>query len=392
MLQALIADGLILADGKDYLPQTPIFIEGGRIVSFAGDIEAVENKIVLNGFTLMPGLIDAHVHLVCSPDEPDLSSAHRLPVEALLLRALANAQAALRAGITSLRDCGSRGFIPRWLKEASAAGQIALPRIQLSGPPITTTAGHLADMGMAADDAPGLQKAVRQVAAGGADFVKVIATGGGLTPGSNVRRAQYSLEEMEAAVREAARLEKKVAVHAHGTEGIRNSVRAGVHSVEHCTWLGPQDGYEYDESLEDEIVRRGIYISHTIAFERVVPDADWQKTRSEGPGIPYRFYRQALDRGASLVIASDAGIPRTRFEEYPRSLEVAVKLMNLSPLEAIRAATKTPARMLGWERDLGTLDIGKYADLIAVPGNPLEDITSLRRAAMVMLGGVRVNP
>ena len=383
---------LIDGTGRPPMRDAAVLIDEGivRAVGGADDLLAGEEGaevLDVKAGTVLPGLIDAHVHLVFNEAQTCVAQLLEAPDAALALYAIRNAQSALCAGVTTVRDCGDRGGVTFSLRRAVEEGDVSGPRIVASGPPITSTAGHLHYMGVEADTADELRKGVRSLVKAGSDFVKVCGTGGGMTPGSNVRAAQYSAEELNEVVRDAHRLERRVAAHLHGTEGIRNAAIAGIDSLEHCSWNGHEAGYDYDDEAVRMIADKGLYICHTIAGERHVTEEDAERTRREGPEIPWLFHRKAFDAGAKFVVGGDDGIPGTFFRDFPRSLEVAVKRIGLSPMDAIRSATSVAAEMLGLNREIGTVEVGKRADLLVVDGDPSEDIAALRQTAWVMRDG-----
>jgi imidazolonepropionase-like amidohydrolase len=352
----------------------------------------------LPGKTLLPGLIDAHVHLTF-----DAAPTHRQVCERvaredesyLLLGALHNAQTLLSCGITTARDCGDRGWLSFTLRRVLEEELFAGPRLLCSGPPITTTGGHLHFCGNEIDTIDEIRRAVRVAAKRGADFIKICATGGMMTPGSHPRRAQYSVAELKAAVDEAHRLGRRVAAHVLGTEGIAAALEAGVDTLEHCTWLAADEKSDLDfqPALARELGRRGVWWSHTIlgAHRALLPD----RAASEGeqeqqlPALREAMvrYRATLDAGARMMITSDAGVQGTYFDAFVESLEVAVLGMGVSPLAAIEACTRVPSEALGLAEEIGTLVPGRRADILVVEGDPSRDIRALRAVSLVLRDG-----
>lgn len=341
---------------------------------------------------ILPGLVDAHVHLVCSAGDDPLSDLLRDDADALLLRATHNAQVALCAGITTLRDCGGPRRTVLSLRNAINAGIIMGPHILASGIPITITGGQSYWLGLEADTTEELLKAARTMAREGADFFKVMATGGAMTPGSNPRAPQYSTAELAVVVAEGQRLGKKVAVHVHGTAGIRNAVAAGVDTLEHCSWLAPVDGLEFDEHLVGEIARRGIHVDPTLmtGYRALTNDqgltADQQR--------PYALrqerlscYRKMIRAGVKFLAGTDAGVAHIPPDSLAQNIALLVHELGISPMAAIQAATQRSAEALGLVAETGTIQPGKRADLILVEGNPTQDTDALRRVRWVVCNG-----
>jgi imidazolonepropionase-like amidohydrolase len=386
----LKARWLIDGTGAPPIAEAALLAQDGRVeavgprASVPAPTEAEE--IDLGTCTLLPGLIDAHVHLVGDPRPGSLMGTQHESDEWLLLRAAANARAALAAGLTTVRDCGGRGALIISLAKAVAAGMIPGPRIVSCGAPITTTGGHCYFFGLEAEGIEGVQRAVRQMHKAGADFIKVMVTGGGLTPGSNTRRSQYSLAELQAIAEDAHRLGKRVAGHVHGTEGIRRAVAAGFDTLEHCSWLAAQGpGRDYDEEVVREIIGQGIYVCRTIAgFERAPLE---EATPGHRLWPDYEVFRRMVKAGVKLAAGSDAGIDETPISGFAYTLETMAGFGGMSPEAVLASATRVAAEAIGLADQIGTLEVGKRADAIAVEGNPWEDLRALRRVAVVIRDG-----
>jgi len=348
------------------------------------------------GCTLLPGLIDCHTHLVFSASDRALDDAIHDSDETLLLRGLANAQAELRCGVTTLRDCGGRGFLTVSLRDAIKRGIVSGPRILAAAMPITTTGGHLNFCGLEADGVHEVIKATRRLCKGGVDFIKVMATGGGMTPGTNPRAPQFSVEELSAIVAEARRLGgRHVAAHCHATAGIRNAVEAGIRTIEHCSWLHPVDGLEFDPKTVERMVEKGTYVSLTMGSERAAikpPEqlAEWQRRAAESWEPHFDLLRRTVRGGVRFIASSDAGVSRTFFEEYPLTLEVMVSRLDIAPMEAIRATTGRAAEALGIADQVGALLPGRRGDVAVFEGDPLADIRALRNVRAVFRDGATV--
>ena len=393
-----------LIDGSGAPP-----IDDGAVVVVDGEITAVGPAGNLNlptgpevrvfdypDCTLLPGLIDCHTHLLFSASDQALDDAIHDSDETLLLRGLANAQAELRCGVTTLRDCGGRGFLTLSLRDGIKRGLVTGPRILAAAMPITTTGGHLNFCGLEADGVPEAIKATRRLCKGGVDFIKVMATGGGMTPGTNPRAPQFSAEELSAIVAEAQRLGgRHVAAHCHATQGIRNAVEAGIRTIEHCSWLHPVDGLEFDPRTVERMVEKGTYVSLTMGSERaaIKPDdqlADWQRRAVSNFGPHFDLLRRTVRGGVRFIASSDAGVSRTFFGEYPLTLEVMVSCLDIAPMEAIRATTGRAADALGIANLVGALLPGRRGDAVVVEGEPLSDIRALRDVRAVYRDGAVV--
>lgn len=393
MLKAIQGGSIINGKGGIPIPNGLILLDGNRIEAIGSrdslPIPHNAEVIDLGTATLLPGLIDTHVHLVMNAKEDCVTSlAHKSAVESVV-EAAANARRALRGGVTTVRDCADVFGVTLTLKRAIDAGELEGPRILACGLPITTTAGHLHYMGISADSTEEVLKAVRTVVTMGVDWVKVCATGGGLTPGSNVRRAQYSAETLTALVQDAHRLGRKVAAHAHGTEGILHCAIAGTDSIEHCSWMEEGEGHRYDKDAVDLIRKKGLYVSHTITGPRTGSPEEVEELLNSELGERFALLRRTLEEGVPMVISSDAGVPDTRFEDFTGGLVIAVLCCGFSPMGAIIASTSRAAEMLGMENRIGSLEPGKRADILAVDGDPLQDISAIRRIVGVFKDGER---
>jgi imidazolonepropionase-like amidohydrolase len=350
----------------------------------------------LSRFTVLPGLIDAHTHLTFSPYLMGYRSlAVSVPREALL--GARNARVTLAAGFTTVRNVGASGYADIALRDAINAGDVPGPRILASGPALGITGGHCDENLLApefhffsegvANGVPAVMAKVREDMKYGADLIKFCATGGVLSKGDNAELEQYSPEEMQAIVREAHRLGRKVAAHAHGAQGIKDAVLAGVDSIEHGSFIDEQD--------IQLMKQRGTYLVPTLYL------GDWflenyaklgltddmvAKAKLVMPAARQNVAR-AFREGVKVAFGTDAAV-------YPHGLNahefaVMVKL-GLTPLAAIQAATINAADLLGWSDRIGTLEPGKYADLIAVEGDPLQDVTTLEKVKVVLKGGEAV--
>jgi imidazolonepropionase-like amidohydrolase len=338
------------------------------------------------GATLMPGLIDGHTHLAFGGDGTPMADIAHEDTVAVQFRTLHNAQVTLASGVTTARDCGGPGFAVPAARDAIASGAFLGPRILSCAMPITTTAGHLHYCGAEADSTPELRKTVRAFAKAGVDFIKVCATGGANTPRSNIYTPQYSLEELSALVNDAHRLGLHVASHALSREGIAVSVEAGVDTVEHCTWFSPE-GVDYDSAIVARMIERGTYSGYNFSgpFEEAVDHAG-QLNPALLDDATAALRRQMRDEGAPFFVTTDAGIPRMRHGLFPLSVEVAAFHMGLSPSDALAAATCEPAKAFG-ANEIGSLEVGKRADMLVLNRDPLADLSALRDMRAVLRDG-----
>ena len=381
--------------GKTLTNQT-IIIQGDKITKVTGAVDQIMPKdatvIDLSNTTVLPGLIDAHTHVTMPTNFGYSALAISVPREALI--GARNARVTLEAGFTTIRNVGASGFSDVALRDAINAGDVPGPRMLVSGPALGITGGHCdndmlpfeyhaQDEGVA-DGVEAVQHKTREIIKYGADVIKICATGGVLSHGDNPQASQYTLEEMKAIVADAHRLGRKVAAHAHGAEGIRWASEAGVDSIEHGSYI--------DDAGIAIMKKNGTYLVPTLYL------ADWFLENAEKIGMPpdliakarevfpaaRRNVARAFAAGVKVGFGTDAAV-------YPHGLNahefaVMVKL-GLTPLQAIQAATINDADLLGWSDKVGTIEPGKWADIVAVDGDPLADVTTLERVKFVMKGG-----
>lgn len=394
---AIYAGTLIDGTGAPPVRDAAVVIADGRI-TYAGPAAAAPahdtaRRIEARDGTVLPGLIESHVHLTFNTRVEATSAAVIKQLVAdddwtIAIRAVQAAQACLAAGITTVRDCGAKGLVVLRLRDLVAEGFINGPRILACGMPITTTAGHCHWCGLEADNEQEVILAARRMARDGADFIKVMATGGGMTVNSNINEPQYSVAELAAIRKEAHRLGRRVTAHSHAGKGQRNCLDAGIDMIEHCNWHTPE-GWSFDEGLMHEIVQAGMHIGITLSGPQQAAAA---------AGTPWDELPQALrDRyetlqemramGAKIVLHSDAIAPITAYEDFPYSLVAAVLYGGFSPVEAIHASTGLPAEAIGIAGLTGTLTPGKVADVLVVDGDLGADIRAVTRTRHVLRDG-----
>jgi imidazolonepropionase-like amidohydrolase len=379
------------------LDHQAILIQDHKIekIAPAGEITPPEGATVidLGEATLLPGLIDSHVHLTSDPENSGLKGLTiSVPREAL--RGAKNARLTLLAGFTSVRNVGASGFSDVALRDSVDAGELPGPRILPSGPALGSTGGHCDETLLApefgyhdpaiADGVPAVIAKTREVIKYGAGVIKFCASGGVFSHGDLPGTTQYSPEEMSALVAEAHRQGRKVAAHAHGTDAIIEATKAGVDSIEHGSLIDDEGirvmkehgTYLVEDIYNDDfIIGQGKQVGFTeenLAKERAIG----QKQR-EG-------FRRAALAGVKIAYGTDAGV-------YPhgdnaRQFAVMVRF-GLTPVQAIQSATVNAAGLLGWSDRVGSIEPGKFADMIAVEGDPLADVTQLERVKFVMKGG-----
>ena len=330
--------------------------------------------------TIMPGLIDSHVHLGFDGG-PDPAARMRAETdEQQLVLMLRNARDLLGVGVTTARDLGARSFLGVVVRDAIASGLARGPRLVVAGPPVTVTGGHCWFMGGEADSEDDLRRIVRTHHKHGADLIKVMATGGFMTSGSAPWYAQFTTGQLAVIVAEAGRVDMAVAAHAHGLEGIRRAVAAGVTTIEHCSWVTETNERFFDEPLAAEIAERGIVVCPTINVN--APYVTELTGITVGENV-----RRMWETGVRIIAGTDAGIDNTPHHQYAGGLAAMVSLLGFSPAEVIAMATSEAAAALGLGAVTGRLAPGYEADLIVVDGDPLGDIAALGRLRRVVVRG-----
>ena len=331
------------------------------------------------GATIMPGLIDSHVHLAFDGG-PNPSARMRSETdEQQLVLMLHSARNLLGVGVTTARDLGARAYLDVVVRDAVAAGLARGPRMVVAARPITVTGGHCWFMGGEADSDDELRRMVRTHHKRGADLIKVMSTGGFMTTGSAPWYAQFTRAQLAVIVEEAGRVDKPVAAHAHGIEGIHRAVEAGVTTLEHCSFVTETNERRFDEPLAARIAERGIFVCPTINVNApYVTDLT---------GIVVGEHLKAMhEMGVRLIAGTDAGIDNTPHHQYAAGLKYLASL-GFTPAQVLAMATIEAAAGLGVERITGRLAPGYEADLIVVDGDPLTDIAVLTRLRRVIARG-----
>ena len=401
---ALRAGRLIDGTGRPPVNDVVILIQGGRITAVGRDVPvpAGAKVIDLGAATVLPGLIDSHIHLtgrhIGEGDNWEDSAVRDLP-QADAIRGVRNARLTLEAGFTTVRNVGADDFSDVALRDMIAQGVVPGPRILAGGHSLGITGGHCDTNGFrpgifdpdirrgVADGIDHVTASVRYQIKQGADVIKFCATGGVLSEGDAVGVQQYSLDEMSAIVAAAHMAERKVAAHAHGNEGIRVAVAAGVDSIEHGSTL--------DDETIATMKKRGTFLVPTLMAQEAVESQARtgiltglraEKALFIAP-IARRSFGTAVRAGVKIALGTDAGV----FPHGTNGREFRLMVDNgMDPMAAIVAGTSSAAQLLGLEAQIGTIETGKTADIIAVAGNPLDDISLLERVGFVMQAGVVV--
>jgi imidazolonepropionase-like amidohydrolase len=392
MATAFVDGCVFVGDGR-VLERATVLVEGDRIAKVsrgAVSLPRGARKVPLDGCVLFPGFIDAHIH-ICLDGSPDpMAVLDRTSDPTLALRAADLARRTLLAGVTSVRDMGGKNGVDLAIRDAIGSGLIPGPRMLASARPVVMTGGHGWQMAREADGPHEVRKAAREQIKAGADLVKLMATGGVMTPGVEPGSAQFTEEELRAGIEEARKAGRRTATHAQGAQGILNALRAGIDSIEH--------GFYLTEEAMDLMVKRGVHYVPTLSALYHI------ETRGVEAGIPafavektlriksahLDSVRRAREAGVQIAMGTDAGTPFNLHGGNLKEAELLVEMGGFSPLEALRAGTQVAAGVLGWEDRLGTVEAGKLADLVVAAGDPLGEIASLQRpesVRMVMKGG-----
>jgi imidazolonepropionase-like amidohydrolase len=381
--------------GQEPADQT-IVVEGDKIAVITPTASTPaapgDREIDLRSMTVLPGLIDVHTHLTFANDFDPYA---RLSTDSVreALNGVRFAKITLEAGFTSVRNVGASGYSDVAVRDYINAGYIPGPHMQVSGPPLSITGGHCDNNFLpaeyhatnegVADGIAAVQQHVRQNIKYGADLIKVCATGGVLSKGDDPQASQYSLDELKALVADAHRLGRKVAAHAHGAEGILFATQAGVDSIEHGTYIDADD--------IAAMKQHGTWLVPTLYL------IDWMR---ENGHLPAMFQKKMLDVSAAVLQnqkkAVAAGVKvalGTDAAVYPHGLnahevEVYVTRLGMTPLAALQTGTINAAELMGWSDRTGALEPGKWADVIAVDGDPLSDVRTLQKVRFVMKSGI----
>lgn len=367
-------------------------------------IEAVERSLLnpsactgervdFPGCTILPGLIDTHVHLVMSALSTNATIIEQVGSESeeeLTRRSLANARAALHSGLTTIRDCGGTGRIVQKVRDRIRAGEVEGPDVLSCGMPITTTRGHCCWLGLLADTHDEVRRAAERMLAEDADFLKVMATGGNMTPSSDPMKAQYDRAALASIADMGRKAGKHSAAHVLSRTPLADVVAARYRTIEHCDWRVEEFRYEFEPDLARRMIDQEQYVGLTLsglARRAFLPDINADPI---GPvkRLDMRFAceRQMLDFGVRYTLHSDAGVRLTPIDRFALGLRAAEIELRLTPAEILVAVTGTAARAIGLE-DRGVLHAGRRADVLVVEGDPTRDLSALEKVRAAMKAG-----
>jgi imidazolonepropionase-like amidohydrolase len=399
-LTVLRAGRLVDTDKGEVRRDQLVFVRADRIEAIrpsGAKIPAGARIVDLSRYTVLPGLIDCHAHLIGDLTGPPLVPLERSGAQEAF-SGVRNARATLLAGFTTVRDIGTyRAFVDGALRDAINDGTVTGPRMAVVGAYVTVSSGAGEVTGMAPDvvlpndyrfgvanSASEVRQKVRALLNGGADFIKILATGAVLTRGTKPGASEYTQDEIKAAVDQAAEYGAFVAAHAHGADGIKNAVRAGVRSIEHGSLMDDEAialMKERGTYLVADIYN-GDYIA-TVGREQKWPE-EYLRKNDETTEAQRAGFRKAVARGVKIAYGTDTGV-------YPhalgaRQLPYMVRY-GMTPMAAIQSATTVAAELMGWSDRVGSIAPGKYADIIAVEGDAMADLASFAKVAFVMKGG-----
>jgi imidazolonepropionase-like amidohydrolase len=365
------------------IPDPAVVIDGGTIAG-VGEVPADAEVVDLPGATILPGLVDSHVHLAFdSSGDPVGHLVERDDAEAFVTMTRA-ARLAARGGVTTVRDLGDRGYLALSLREAARSDR-SLPTVVASGPPITTPGGHCHYLGGTTTGVDGVRAAVREHAERGVDVIKIMASGGGLTPGTRLELPQFGLAELQTAVDEAHRFGLPITAHAHGTQAIAYAAVAGVDGMEHVTFASADGIDSAPDTLLTSIAERRIALG--CAAGMPAPGTPLPPSAADlMPAILAnggRLYRS----GATIIGGSDAGITPNKPPDAARHSPAVLAQLGMSPAEALQACTSRAATTCGLGDRKGRIAPGYDADVLVVDGDPLDDLDALHRVRAVYVRG-----
>ncbi|MCL6297839.1 amidohydrolase family protein [Streptomyces kronopolitis] len=373
--------GRTIRDGA-VLVEADVITAVGTEAELAAIVEPAVRRLRCPGATVLPGLIDCHVHLAFDAGSDPVGAVAQAAPDALAAAMADRAAQFLDAGVTTVRDLGDRDALALALREAIASGTAPGPRVLAAAAPLTPPGGHCGFLGGEVTTDDDIRKQIARNAAAGADLIKVMASGGALTPGGpRMWESQFTRAQLRLIVEEAAGHGLEVAAHAHGTDAIADCVDAGVRTLEHCSWR-TADGVTYDPEITRRIIANDVSVCRCVS-------GDWQlflqQLGPERAESMARVIRDMREAGVRFIAGTDAGVPGARFGDYVGMLEFFASL-GFTHAEILDMATVNAARALGLT-DTGTLRPGMRADLLVVDGDPLHELDALRRVRHVVANG-----
>ena len=360
-----------------------IRIRDGKIVALE-NVQDAPGAINMAGVYVTPGLIDAHVHMCLDPEIRDPFAHGKIKRELLIEQMIERSQSMLAAGITTARDLGGGKWLELAVRDMINSGEVVGCRLVCAGQPITSVKGHCHFWG---GEAEGVEQALEVLArqhARGVDLIKVMATGGSITPDSAPKDAQFSSSIMKSIVARANELDYTVAAHCHGTEGIRHAAEAGVTTIEHCSWVGEEGwGKAYDPEVVEKIVANDVRVSPTV-------NAGWKRYigTQKFEGMMMDNYRKMKQAGVKLIASTDAGIPGVIHHHLPLAIPVFAHFAELTPVEALKSATSDCAEAIGLGDQVGQISPDFSADLVFYADDPTANLEALATPLRVMSKGV----
>lgn len=387
--------------------QAAILLNGDTVqqIGTAETVHAPEGapvrEIDYGDATILPGLVDSHVHLNGIGDGRAGDELAALPDEVLTVQAAQNARRHLHSGVTTLRDCGAKNRTTFLLREAVRMGIVPSPRLVLAGRPVAIIGGHLSYFGTTATGVDECRAAVRQLIKEGADFIKITATGGS-TRTSHPLRPSFNVEELRAICEEAHRFGKHTAAHCASSQGMVNSLDAGIDTIIHGVHKAPDGADTYRPDISERIAEQGVFVNPTLgqglARIRMLEDMDSLTSEQQAELDTFRqnsdarmdHFARMRDAGVVMAAGSDSAWSHYPMGDYQTDIE-AHAMAGMSNMEAIVSATRDAARSCCVDSLVGTLEPGKQADLLIVSGNPLDDLSALRQIADVFLAGSRID-